>query len=169
MSNPNGADNPKVVTQRVSVHVVSYTCPNCNNEKEHIEFCEKCGKEMKVVDVVEKFGTEAQELIEKLKNVITSKSKESNDEESPNIIIISENDEDILNGGDDDENTITDSEVAELDELDEIFSEGEEDTHVVNEDDSVRSNEDIGGLLDQEEDDQSLDDLDLDPDDLPTL
>jgi hypothetical protein len=158
------ADNRKVVTPRVSVHVVFYSCPSCGHETEHVEFCEKCDKEMRVIDVVEKFGTEAQELIEQLKEKISAATKEDDNDDEPNIIIISEDDEDAIND-DDDANTITEDEVSELDELDDIFA-GGADTESHNNIDVS----DISGILDEEDEDTTnLEDLDLDPDYLPTL
>ncbi|MCD4756634.1 zinc ribbon domain-containing protein [bacterium] len=156
------SNNKTVVTQRVNVHVIFYSCPDCGHEKEHVEFCSKCGKEMRVIDVVEKFGSEAQELIEKLKESIANRQIETKKEEEPNIIIISEDDNEVVNGADDDADTITPEEVTELED---IF-EGTETDAPTSSDDIT----DISGLLDKEEDEEnSFDDLGLDPDDLPTL
>ena len=155
------ADNRKVVTKRVSVHVVFYSCPDCGYEKEHIEFCKKCGKEMRVIDVVEKFGTEAQELIEKLKATIADNQGTVKTEEEPNIIIISEEEESIKKGVDDDADTITDEEITELDD---IFKDTKGDTTTS---DDIS---DISGILDKDEDEENtFEELGLDPDDLPTL
>ena len=156
-------DKKNVVTQRVNVHVVFYSCPNCGYEKEHIEFCDKCGKEMRVIDVVEKFGSEAQELIEQLKESIANNRNETPQEEEPNIIIISEDDNEVVNGADDDADTITPEEVMELED---IFENTETDTPTSSSDIS-----DISSLLDKEDEnvENTFDDLGLDPDDLPTL
>ncbi|MCD4811899.1 hypothetical protein K8R14_04900 [bacterium] len=156
------SDKKGVVTQRVNVHVIFYSCPDCGHEKEHVEFCGKCGKEMRVIDVVEKFGSEAQELIEQLKESIVNSQIEKNEEEEPNIIIISEDDNNVVNGADDDADTITPEEVTELED---IFENTETDAPA-----SSENIADISGLLDKEDDEENtFDDLGLDPDDLPTL
>jgi predicted RNA-binding Zn-ribbon protein involved in translation (DUF1610 family) len=160
MTNNKNESNPKTVTSKLSVHVVFYSCPDCGDEVEHIEFCSKCDKEMGVIDVVQKFGSEAQEIIEKLK-ALTSLQKEENEEESPNIIIISEDDEEIVNGSDDDENTITEEEVLELDD---IFEDSDERAS----DNSVDIS-DLTSKLDESDEENTFDDLDIDPEDLPEL
>lgn len=154
------ADNKKekVVTSRVSVHVIFYSCPDCGHEVEHIQFCDKCSKEMRVVDVVEKFGSEAQTIIEKLKSM----RPDDDDDESPNIIIISEDEEDAANGGDDDENTITDEELVELDDIFEISDNEEKSDNDVN-------ISDLTDALDESDEENTFDDLDIDPDSLPEL
>ena len=148
----------KVVTSRVSVHVIFYSCPDCGHEVEHIQFCDKCDKEMRVVDVVEKFGSEAQEIIEKIKSMKLS----NDDDDTPNIIIISEDDEDAANGGDDDENTITDEEMVELDD---IFENSEDEGHS----DGAVNISDLTDALDESDEENTFDDLDIDPDALPEL
>lgn len=160
MTNNKNESNPKTVTSKLSVHVVFYSCPDCGDEIEHIQFCEKCDKEMRVIDVVEKFGSDAQEIIEKVK-ALRASNKDDNEEESPNIIIISEDDEDVVNGEDDDENTITEEEVLELDD---IFQDSEERVS----DNSVDIS-DLTSKLDESDEENTFDDLDIDPEDLPEL
>jgi hypothetical protein len=163
MSNAKKDSGTKTVTSRVSVHVVFYSCPDCGHEKEHVEFCDKCGKEMRVIDVVEKFGSDAQEIIEKVKSLkAKSKEEEDDDDDGPNIIIMSDEDEDVINGEDDDENTITEEEVMELDD---IFEDGDEGTS----DNSVDIS-DLASQLDESDDEENtFEDLDIDPEDLPEL
>jgi len=151
----------KTVTSRLSVHVIFYSCPDCGHEIEHVQFCDKCGKEMRVVDVVEKFGSEAQEIIEKIKSLQSDKTE--TEEESPNIILMSEEDEDTINGADDDANTITEDEVMELDE---IF----EDTEGTDGNEDALDISDLTEELDKSDDEKNtLEDLDIDPEDLPEL
>lgn len=160
MSNTKKESNPKTVTSRLSVHVVFYSCPDCGHEIEHVQFCDKCGKEMRVIDVVEKFGSEAQEIIEKIK-ALKSQVSEEDEEESPNIIIMSEDDEEVVNGEDNDENTITEEEVLELDD---IFEDNDEKT--------IDTSVDISDLtikLDETDEENTFEELDIDPEDLPEL
>lgn len=164
MANPKNENGPKKVTSRVSVHVVFYSCPECGHEKEHIEFCDKCGKDMRVIDVVEKFGSEAQEIIEKVKTLKAKRNEEEDDDDDdgPNIIIMSEEDEDVINGDDDDENTITEEEVMELDD---IFEDSDERTS----DNSVDISDLTAALDESDDEENTFEDMDIDPEDLPEL
>ncbi|MCK9415374.1 MAG: hypothetical protein PHG60_02215 [Candidatus Dojkabacteria bacterium] len=161
MANNKKGNNAKTVTSKLSVHVIFYSCPDCGHEIEHVEFCDKCGKEMRVIDVVEKFGSEAQEIIEQIKSLKAHTSEYQEEEESPNIIIISEEDEEGVN--DDDDNTITEEEVLELDD---IFADNDETS-------ALRDNSvDISDLtmkLDESDEENTFEDMDIDPDDLPEL
>jgi hypothetical protein len=127
---------------------------------EHVEFCEKCGKEMRVIDVVEKFGSEAQEIIEKVKRLQAQKGKEEDEEESPNIIIISEEDEEAIN--EDDEETITEEEVVELDD---IFADSDETPT----NDNPVDISDLTMKLDESDEENTFEEIDIDPEDLPEL
>ena len=138
---------------------------NNENQKQYFidtiaKFCDKCGKEMRVIDVVEKFGSEAQEIIEQVKALKANKS-DSEEEESPNIIIISEEDEEGVN--DDDENTITEEEVLELDD---IFSDNDESSTPT---DNQVDISDLTTKLDESDEENTFEDMDIDPDDLPEL
>jgi hypothetical protein len=163
MPNLKKENESQTVTSRVSVHVIFYSCPECGHDKEHVEFCEKCGKEMRVIDVVEKFGSEAQEIIEKVKSLkAKSIEQDDDDDDGPNIIIMSDEDEDVINGDDDDENTITEEEVMELDD---IFEDSDERTT-----DSSVDISDLASKLDEGDDEENtFEDLDIDPEDLPEL
>jgi hypothetical protein len=160
-SNNNKSGAEKLVTKRLSVHVVYLSCPDCQHEVEHIEMCPKCSTPMKVVDVVEKFGTEAQQLIEKIKEGKVSQALELEDDDTPNIIIISEEDQESVLNGDDDDDTITEEEVTELDD---IFASEDDDDIIA----PSNADDDLGSLLDEEED-QSFGDIDIDPEELPEL
>ena len=82
----NGNGN-KVIKPVNSVHIVIYSCPNCGEELEELKLCNECDSPMKVVQVIEKYGSEADEYLEKLKKegswgagtVVPPKKKESGD------------------------------------------------------------------------------------------
>ena len=50
-----------------SIHIVVFACPNCGEEFEELRLCKVCKNPMKVVQVIEKFGSEANEYLSKLK------------------------------------------------------------------------------------------------------
>jgi glutaredoxin len=161
MADSKKESKSKTVTSRVSVHVIFYSCPECGHEVEHVQFCDKCDKEMRVIDVVEKFGSEAQEIIEKAKALRAKKSNSDDEEESPNIIIISEEDEEAVE--EDDEETITEEEVMELDD---IFADNDESPS--SNDDPVDIT-DLTNKLDESDEENTFEEIDIDPDDLPEL
>jgi len=84
--------NNKVVKTTTNVHVVIFSCPDCAYEIEELKLCPECGKPMRVINVVEKFGEEADELIQKLKKDIKGDNFVAIDEDAPTIIKLSEED-----------------------------------------------------------------------------
>lgn len=150
-------ETKKIVPQRNSVHVVFFSCENCGEEIEHIQFCPDCGKPMRVIDVVEKFGDDAEEFIkkveERLANGSSSESKNNNidvdQEEESNVIVLGE-----------DEHFVTDTEVEDVDSLDEIFpDDSDSDTKITQHDEDLSDLDDIVAELDKEDDDFSMDDF----------
>jgi len=87
-------ETKKVLPQRQSVHVVFFSCQNCGEEVDYIQFCPDCGKQMRVIDVVEKFGDDADEFIKKIEQrVVIHSDKEEEyptivEDDEPNIIIM---------------------------------------------------------------------------------
>lgn len=153
-------ENKKIVTNRKSVHLVFFSCPDCGEEVEHIQFCSKCGQPMRVIDVVEKFGSEAEELIKKIKEESNVDIKDDDyvaieetvsEEESPNIIVLGEDDH------------IEDSGSIEDDDdgfgLEEIYPDDEE-SPAPSTQKSVENLDDLVAALDEEDDgDLGLDDM----------
>ena len=142
----------KVVTQRQSVHVVFFSCPDCGEETEHIEICPDCSKPMRVIDVVEKFGDDADDFLKKIKEKIgngTLKKDDyvsvDDDDESPNIIVLTQ--DDSLNDG-----AIVDDDV---DSLGDIFPDDENDDEkpASSAQEGLTDLDDIVAELDKEEDD----------------
>ena len=129
--------NKKVVKATTSVHVVIFSCSNCTHEVEELKLCSECGKPMRVINVVEKFGEEADELIQKLKKDIKGEDFVAIDEDAPVIIKLSEEDhieeekeEDSGALGvifPDDDQTNTSSEGADIDFMDALEKLDEED------------------------------------------
>lgn len=149
-------ETKKVISQRQSVHVVFFSCENCGEEVEHIQFCPDCGKPMRVIDVIEKFGEDADEFIKKVEDRLAQTSlvpeKEYTDiveEPESNIIILGEDDHD-------------DSAVVEdVDSLDEIYPDDDSDVEktAAKSDDDLSDLDDIVAELDKEDDDFSMDDF----------
>lgn len=153
---PSTKETKKVVMPRQSVHVVFFSCPNCGEETEHIQFCPDCGKPMRVIDVVEKFGDEADEFLKSIKTKLEDGDLSPNDyitakdDESPNIIVLGE-DEHI-----NDDDAVTDDTST----LDDIFPDDDENT-TSSAPEALTDLDDIVAELDKEEDDDfSLDSLD---------
>lgn len=150
-------ETKKIVPQRQSVHVVFFSCQNCGEEVEHIQFCPDCGKPMRVIDVVEKFGEDAEEFIKKVEdrlsngNVVNEKDYSDivEDTES-NVIILGEEDH------------VDDAGVVEdVDSLDEIFPDDDADleSKAIKSDDDLSDLDDIVAELDKDDDDFSMDDF----------
>lgn len=106
MSDKKKTSKDQLVTPRKSVHVVYVSCPHCGEEIEDIKLCPDCGEPMRVINVVEKFGEEAEKLLEELKKKSNAKSEEeeeegyvTTDEEEPNIILMGGNDTHVDDGG----------------------------------------------------------------------
>ena len=151
-------ETKKVVPQRQSVHVVFFSCQNCGEEVEYIQFCPDCGKPMRVIDVVEKFGDEAEELIKKIEDRLAKGTPHTEEKEfieivddiQPEVITLDEQEE------------IGDIQVAEgVDSLDDIFPDDDSDVDgkVVKSDDDLSDLDDIVAELDKEDDDFSMDDF----------
>ena len=83
MSDTKKTSKDQLVTPRKSVHVVYVSCPHCGEEIEDIKLCPDCGEPMRVINVVEKFGEEAEKLLEELKKKSTSKTEDEEEEEEP--------------------------------------------------------------------------------------
>ncbi|HNW23488.1 MAG TPA: hypothetical protein PKH06_01875 [Candidatus Dojkabacteria bacterium] len=151
-------ETKKVVPQRKSVHVVFFSCENCGEEVEYIQFCPDCGKPMRVIDVVEKFGEDAEGFIKKVEDRLSNgSSKENNnieveeeEEEVSNVIVLGE-----------DEHIEEIPEVEEVDSLGEIFPDDDSDSDVkpISSDDDLSDLDDIVAELDKEDDDFSMDDF----------
>ena len=150
-------ETKKVVPQRQSVHVVFFSCPNCGEEVEYIQFCPDCGKPMRVIDVVEKFGDEAEQFIKKVEDRLAQEgSLKGKKEDELNDIIDQPESNTIILG--DDEHVEGVEFVEDVDSLDDIFPEEDSDVDVKT---SVGDDlEDIVAELDKDEDDDfSLDDF----------
>ncbi|MDX9739278.1 MAG: hypothetical protein RBT33_02860 [Candidatus Dojkabacteria bacterium] len=140
----------KVVTQRQSVHVVFFSCPDCGEETEHIQLCPDCSKPMRVIDVVEKFGDDAEEFLKKIKEKIGNGTLKKDDyvsvdeDESPNIIVLA--DDDSLNDG---------AIVDDVESLGDIFPDDENDDEksASSAQEGLTDLDDIVAELDKEEDD----------------
>ena len=117
-------ETKKVVPQRQSVHVVFFSCPNCGEEVEYIQFCPDCGKPMRVIDVVEKFGDEAEEFIKKVEDRL-AQEKVANGKEEDDLIDIIDQPESTTIILDEQEN-----DSNEIDTLEDIFPDDDSDIDV---------------------------------------
>jgi len=152
-------ETKKVVPQRKSVHVVFFSCENCGEEVEYIQFCPDCGKPMRVIDVVEKFGEDAEEFIKKVEDRLANGSNgvehkeqevDMEEEEESNVIVLGE-----------DEHLEDEQITEEVDSLDEIFPDDDADldSKISKSDDDLSDLDDIVAELDKEDDDFSMDDF----------
>jgi predicted RNA-binding Zn-ribbon protein involved in translation (DUF1610 family) len=66
-SNTKSKEEEKTTKKINSIHLVVFACPNCGDEFEELRLCKECKSPMKVIQVIEKFGTEADEYLAKLK------------------------------------------------------------------------------------------------------
>lgn len=66
-SNTKNKVEEKTTKQINSIHIVVFSCPNCGDEIEELKLCKECKNPMKVIQVIEKFGSEADEYLAKLK------------------------------------------------------------------------------------------------------
>ncbi len=145
----NHENTKKVVTQRQSVHVVFFSCPDCGEETEHIQLCPDCSKPMRVIDVVEKFGDEADVFLKKIKERIENGALKKDDlvsvdeDEQPNVIVLS--DEDSLDDG-----AVVDDGV---DTLGDIFPDDDDEKVSSSAQEGLTDLDDIVAELDKEEDD----------------
>jgi hypothetical protein len=150
-------EEKKVLPQRQSVHVVFFSCQNCGEEVDYIQFCPDCGKPMRVIDVVEKFGDEADDFIKKIEDRLAAegngKSEDTTEsviDEEPNIIVLDDEDDHI-----DIEEPVNEG----VDSLGEIFPD-DPDRATGMEGNEFSDLDDIVAELDKEdEDDFSLDEL----------
>jgi len=138
-------ETKKVVPQRQSVHVVFFSCPNCGEEVDYIQFCPDCGKPMRVIDVVEKFGDEAEQFIKKVEDRLAQERIANGKEEDDLIDIIDQPESTtiILDEQENDSN--------EIDTLEDIFPDDDSDIDVKIE--AVDDLDDIVAELDKEDDD----------------
>ena len=146
----NHENTKKVVTQRQSVHVVFFSCPDCGEETEHIQLCPDCSKPMRVIDVVEKFGDEADAFLMKVQERIENGTLKKDDlisideDEQPNVIVLA-NDDSL------DDGAVVDDGV---DTLGDIFPDDEDDEKVTSSaPEGLTDLDDIVAELDKEEDD----------------
>jgi len=135
----------KVVPQRQSVHVVFFSCPNCGEEVEYIQFCPDCGKPMRVIDVVEKFGDEAEEFIKKVEDRL-AQEKVANGKEEDDLIDIIDQPESSTIILDEQEH-----DSSEIDTLEDIFP--DDDSDIDTKIEAVDDLDDIVAELDKEDDD----------------
>lgn len=61
------SSNNKTTKPINSIHIVVFACPNCGDEHEELRLCKECKSPMRVVQVIEKFGSEADEYLIRLK------------------------------------------------------------------------------------------------------
>ena len=146
----NHENTKKVVTQRQSVHVVFFSCPDCGEETEHIQLCPDCSKPMRVIDVVEKFGDEADAFLMKVQERIENGTLKKDDlisideDEQPNVIVLA-NDDSL------DDGAVVDDGV---DTLGDILPDDEDDEKVTSSaPEGLTDLDDIVAELDKEEDD----------------
>lgn len=66
-SNTKIREEGKTTKKINSIHIVVFACSNCGEEFEELRLCKECKSPMKVIQVVEKFGSEAEEYLAKLK------------------------------------------------------------------------------------------------------
>jgi len=152
-------ETKKVPPKSKSVHVVFFSCQNCGQEADYIQFCPDCGMPMRVIDVVEKFGGEADEFIKKIEDRLEqgNLAKDSvvntpKDDADSNIIILTE--EDQANGVDDVES------IEDVSSLDDIFpDDGGSEAKPSSKSKDLSDIEEIVAELDKEDDDFSLDDF----------
>lgn len=145
----------KVIPQRQSVHVVFFSCSNCGEEQDYIQFCPDCGKPMRVINVVEKFGNEAEEYIKKIEDRLAGgvhgKQEEATkviQEEESNIIIL------------DEEEPVDEIIVEEVDSLGDIFpDDSDEKPSEVNSNDFSDLDDIVAELDKEEDDDLGIDDF----------
>ena len=162
----NHENTKKVVTQRQSIHVVFFSCPDCGEETEHIQLCPDCSKPMRVIDVVEKFGDEADAFLKKVQERIENGTLKKDDlisideDEQPNVIVLAN--EDSLDDG-----AVVDDGV---DTLGDIFPDDEDDEKTTSSaPEGLTDLDDIVAELDKEEDDDFPLVDDLGDDGLPEL
>ena len=151
-------ETKKVVPQRQSVHVVFFSCSNCGEEVEYIQFCPDCGKPMRVIDVVEKFGSEAEEMIKKIEDRLAKDTSNTQEKEFTEIVDEIEPEIVTLDDSVQEEDVV----VAEgIDTLDDIFPDDDADidSKAIKPDASLSDLDDIVAELDKEDDDFSLDDF----------
>jgi hypothetical protein len=166
MPHSTKAKKDEVITPRKSVHVVYYSCPNCQEEIEEVKIC-ACGEPMKVINVVEKFGDEAQKYIGNGKKNGNGEEEEKEDfvgteKEEPNIILMDENanlnDEGIDPNKDDDMG------------LDVIFPDDDHDDATPKAE--LPADDELSKALEQldsEEEDVTADDFGFEGEDIPEL
>ena len=151
-------ETKKVVPQRQSVHVVFFSCQNCGEEVEYIQFCPDCGKPMRVIDVVEKFGEDAEEFIKKVEDRLAQENPQEHEKEFTDIVDEPESNVIIL---EEDEHIDSNATVDEVDTLEDIFPDDDSDLEpkIAQSADDLSDLDDIVAELDKEDDDFSMDDF----------
>lgn len=166
---PHSTKNKKdeIITPQKSVHVVYYSCPNCQEEENEVKLC-KCGEPMKVINVVEKFGAEAEKYLERLKKKSIKPEEEEEEDyvetskEEPNIILMDQN----ANLDDAGIDPTKDDDMG----LDVIFPDDEHEDAAPKE--ALPADDELSKALEQldsEEEDVSADDFGFDGEDIPEL
>lgn len=174
MSDTKKTSKDQLVTPRKSVHVIFLSCPHCGEEEQEIKLCPECSEPMRVINVVEKFGEEAEQLLEELKKKLPQKSK-GDEEEEEYVSIDSEQPNIILMGADDavDDGGIDPTAADDDGGLDVIFpddgdGDGEDSPHKV----QALGDDELSKALEQldEEDDTTSEDFAFGDDgDIPEL
>ena len=151
-------ETKKVVPQRQSVHVVFFSCQNCGEEVEYIQFCPDCGKPMRVIDVVEKFGEDAEVFIKKVEDRLAQENPQPQEKEFTDIVDEPESNVIIL---EDDEHIDSDAVAEEVDTLEDIFPDEDSDLDpkIAQSVEDLSDLDDIVAELDKEDDDFSMDDF----------
>ncbi len=149
-------ETKKVIPQRQSVHVVFFSCENCGEEVEYIQFCPDCGKPMRVIDVVEKFGKDGDEFIKKVEDRLAETTQP---EEKEYTDIVEEPESNIIVLGED-EHLNEKETVDDVPSLDEIYPDDDADLEKpINKSDDLSDLDEIVAELDKEDDDFSMDDF----------
>ncbi len=151
-------ETKRVIPQRQNVHVVFFSCQNCGEEADYIQFCPDCGKPMRVIDVVEKFGDEAEAFIKKVEDRLAAEAPEREEENyisladkpESNVIILEEH-----------EHVDSDLAIDEVDTLGDIFPDDDSDGDLKPSKsvEELSDLDDIVAELDKEDDDFSMDDF----------
>ncbi|HQG57592.1 MAG TPA: zinc ribbon domain-containing protein [Candidatus Dojkabacteria bacterium] len=69
------SNNDDLIRPVVSIQVIHYVCPNCQEEVEEARICKSCKAPMRVMQVKELYGEEAQKFLEDLRKKNDSEIK----------------------------------------------------------------------------------------------
>lgn len=72
---PTKTNNDDLIRPVVSIQVIHYVCPNCQDEVEEAHICTSCKAPMRVMQVKELYGEEAQKFLEELRKRDNSELK----------------------------------------------------------------------------------------------